>query len=225
MRITTTVLGVSLAFFALFLAADPAYAEDFNRIMTSISKVGALDNGDGHEWTFKKSGGGWEVEGANFETATVTSAGENKVLIDGFPGGWGANGVYAFSNQSGTCVLDSQESATHRLEWECSNLTHDSKNDSTSRVRAKEKPAPDKAVVAEMPRPEGLGRRGRKRWRRYLAARKHKAFARGPGKQFGWSSGRSSVEKAKRAAIRKCEKKGDTCRIVSIDGGPVAQTR
>ena len=96
-----------------------AFAEDFNWIMTSIVKVGTLDNGDGHEWTFRKSGGGWEVEGANFETASVTSAGTNKVSLDGFPDSWGANGVYAFSKKSGTCVLDSQESDTHRLEWKC----------------------------------------------------------------------------------------------------------
>ena len=212
-------------FIAIVLCCAPAaFAEDFNWIMTSISKVGALDNGDGHEWTFRKSGGGWEVEGANFETANVTSAGENKVLIDGFPGGWGADGTYVFSTESGTCVLESQESATHRLEWKCPNLPHDSKNDSTRRVRSKEKLAPDSAVVAEMPRPSGLGRRGRKKWSRYLAARKHKAFARGPGKRFGWASGRSSVEKAKKTAIRRCEKKGDTCRIVSVDGELVAPT-
>ena len=87
--------------------------------MTSISKAGALDNGEGHEWTFRKSGGGWEVEGAGYNTATVTSAGANKVSIDGFPAGWGANGTYVFSKKSGTCVLDSEESATHRLEWKC----------------------------------------------------------------------------------------------------------
>ena len=104
---------------AVLCWAPAAFAEDFNWIMTSISKAGALDNGDGHEWTFRKSGGGWEVEGANFETASVTSAGENKVSLDGFPDGWGANGVDAFSRKSGACVLDSQESDTHRLEWKC----------------------------------------------------------------------------------------------------------
>ena len=212
-------------FIAIVLCCAPAaFAEDFNWIMTSISKVGALDNGDGHEWTFRKSGGGWEVEGANFETANVTSAGENKVLIDGFPGGWGADGTYVFSKESGTCVLESQESSTHRLEWKCPNLPHDSKNDSTRRVRSKGKSAQDNTVVAELPPPSGLGKRGRKRWSRYLAARKHKAFARGPGKRFGWASGRSSVEKAKKTAIRRCEKKGDTCRIVSVDGELVAPT-
>ncbi len=225
MKFTRTGFAFSLVVFALFLAAGPACAKDFKSIMTSISKVGALDNGDGHEWTFRKSGDGWEVEGANFETAEVTSAGANKVSIDGFPDRWGANGIYVFSKKSGACVLDSQESATHRLEWKCSNLTHDSQEDSTPRVVSKAKPAPDNAVITEMPRPEGLGRRGRKRWRRYLKARNHKAFARGPGKRYGWSSGRSSVEKAKRAAIRRCEKKGDTCRLVSVDGGPVDQTR
>ena len=45
-------------FIAIVLCCAPAaFAEDFNWIMTSISKVGALDNGDGHEWTFRKSGG------------------------------------------------------------------------------------------------------------------------------------------------------------------------
>lgn len=217
MKITKTGLGASLAVIALFLAAGPACAEDFHSIMTSISEVGALDNGDGHEWTFRKSGDGWEVEGANFETASVTSAGENKVSIDGFPYNWNANGIYVFSKESGMCVLDSQESATHRLEWKCEDLT--------AGVGSKEESAQESAVVAEMPRPEGLGRRGRKKWRRYLKAKNHKAFARGPGKRFGWSGGRSSVEKAKRKAIRRCKKKGDTCRVVSIDGGPVAPPR
>ena len=222
MKTTKTGFGVSLAVIALFLAAGSACAEDFHSIMTPISKVGALDNGEGHEWTFRRSGGGWEVEGADFETASVTSAGANKVSIDGFPDSWNANGVYAFSNKSGACVLDSQESATHRLEWKCPNLTNVSKNDSKRRVRSKEKSAPDSAVVAEMPRPEGLGRRGRKRWRRYLKARNHKAFARGPGKRFGWASGRASAGEAKKAAMRDCERRGDTCRLVSVDGGPVA---
>ena len=111
----------ALGFFMALVSfcAPAAFAEDFNWIMTSISKVGALDNGDGHEWTFRKSGDGWEVEGARYNTASVTSAGENKVSIDGFPASWGANGVYVFTRKSGTCVLDSEESYTHRLEWKC----------------------------------------------------------------------------------------------------------
>ena len=117
----TRLLSKATGFFIVIsLCFAPAsFAEHFDWLMTSISKVGALDNGDGHEWTFRKSGDGWEVEGANFETASVTSAGENKVSIDGFPDNWGANGTYVFSKKSGMCVLDLQASDTHRLEWKC----------------------------------------------------------------------------------------------------------
>ncbi len=123
-------------------------------------------------------------------------------------GGFMKKGAYVFAKQTGMCGFQSLGGAGQCPVW---------------RSKApKGKPAPDSTLVAEMPRPKGLGKRGRKRWRRYLKAKKHKAFARGSGKRYGWSSGRSSVEKAKRAAMRKCEKKGDTCRIISVDGKPFA---
>ncbi len=94
-------------------------AEPFDWIMNSISKAGALDNGDGHYWEFRKNSlGNWEVEGAQGEVATVVLAGENKVELDGFPFGWDANGKFNFSRASGKCILKSDHSG-HELEWTC----------------------------------------------------------------------------------------------------------
>ena len=109
-----------LAISALFLAGAPAAAEEFDWIMKSIAKAGDVDNGDGHYWSFRSAGKGkWEVEGAQGYTATVTSTGENKVSIDGFPDGWGANGTYAFTKKGGNCGLKSQDSFAHHLKWQC----------------------------------------------------------------------------------------------------------
>ena len=103
-----------------FASPAPAAAEEFDWIMKSISKVGQVDNGDGHYWSFKSSGNNkWEVEGAQGYTATVSSSGENKIAIDGFPDGWGANGTYVFTKKSNNCSLKSQNSFTHHLKWKC----------------------------------------------------------------------------------------------------------
>ncbi len=51
-------------------------------------------------------------------TANVTSAGENKVSIEGFPGNWGANGRYDYTRADGACVLKSDHSR-HALKWNC----------------------------------------------------------------------------------------------------------
>ena len=107
---------VSLLFMSTI---TPVSAEPFDWIMSSISKAGTLDNGDGHEWTFRKnSPGNWEVEGAESEVAKVVSAGENKVELNGFPDGWNANGKFDFSRASGKCILKSDHS-DHELEWTC----------------------------------------------------------------------------------------------------------
>ena len=208
MRMGKTGFAAAIAVPALLIAASPAAAEKFGWIMGSISARGSVDNGDGHDWTFQQSGNGkWEVEGAMGNTAAVTSAGENKVSIDGFPGQWGANGTYAFTRNAGKCSLKSEVSAAHHLQWPCGG---------TDLARA-----PDSAAGADLSPPPGLSERGRKRWQRYLAARGHKAFARSEGRRFGWAAKRGSVEEAKRAALRDCQKRGDTCRIVSVDGKSV----
>ena len=110
---------VGLLAASMLFAGGPVFAEDFNWIMSSISKLASVDNGDGHDWSFKKTSSGWVVEGANYETAQVTSAGENKVSIDGFPANWGANGTYAFTKKADRCNLKSQDSFTHELDWKC----------------------------------------------------------------------------------------------------------
>ncbi len=63
-----------------------------------------------------------------------------------------------------------------------------------------------------------------RRWRSYRRTRNHKVFALGEESPFGWSAGRASVREAKEAAMRDCEKRGASCRIVSIDGWPEART-
>lgn len=100
------------------LVGTPAMAETFDQIMASISKAGSLPNGDGHYWSFKAQGQGWRVEGAQGQSATVTTAGENQVKFDGFPRDWGANGVYTFTNAGGNCTLSSTKSR-HKLTWKC----------------------------------------------------------------------------------------------------------
>ena len=78
--------------------------------------------------------------------------------------------------------------------------------------------APDDAAVVRLPPPSSLGNRGRERWRRYLAIAGHKAFALGPGGRFGWSALRDSADSAVEDAMGYCQQRGDTCRVVSIDG-------
>ena len=125
-------------------------------------------------------------------------------------GGLIKKGVYVFAKQTGACGIQSLGGKDDCSRWPF--------------YAPNAKPAPDSALVAEMPPPSGLNKRGRRRWRRYLAARKHKAFARGPGKRFGWAAGRASIEEAKKASMRDCEKRGESCRVVSIDGETVART-
>ena len=98
--------------------AQPAVAESFDWIMESISKKGSISNGDGHYWTFRKSGDGWEVVGVDNNTARVTQGGENLVDISGFPSNWNANGQYAFAKDGDTCRLRSKYSG-HNMKWDC----------------------------------------------------------------------------------------------------------
>ena len=107
---------VIVLFFSILLPSQGS-AEDFNWIINSVSKVGSLPNGDGHYWDFQKtSGGKWEVVGAGGNSASVTSAGKNKVEIYGFPSDWGADGVFKFSRSSRKCALVS-EHGTHEVRW------------------------------------------------------------------------------------------------------------
>ena len=59
------------------------------------------------------------MEGVDGITATVSSAGKNKISIEGFPHDWGADGTYVFTMESGKCSLKSQDSWTHHLQWPC----------------------------------------------------------------------------------------------------------
>ena len=88
--------------------------------MVSISNLESVDNGDGHLWSFRKTEGGkWSVEGLDGVTATVSSGGSDKIVIEGFPYAWGADGTYKFTSAAGKCSLKSQDSATHHLQWPC----------------------------------------------------------------------------------------------------------
>lgn len=78
--------------------------------------------------------------------------------------------------------------------------------------------APGDAAVARPPLPRGSGRRTLRFWYRYLAGAPHKAFAVGEGGRTGGSSRHDTVEEAKEAAIRSCERRSSGCRIVSVDG-------
>lgn len=75
---------------------------------------------------------------------------------------------------------------------------------------------PGDAAVLTLRPPSNLKRRSR--WYRYLASGSHKAFAIAPNGRFGWATLRNSPESAKEDALRFCQSKGDTCRIVSVDG-------
>jgi dienelactone hydrolase len=69
-------------------------------------------------------------------------------------------------------------------------------------------PAPAPKVAA----PEGLSANGRQAFADYLASAPHKAFAMAPGLNFGWRSGRRTVDDAKAGALAFC--KQQDCRIM-----------
>ncbi len=76
----------------------------------------------------------------------------------------------------------------------------------------------DAAVVISRP-PESLDTRRRGWWYNYLGRGNHKAFAvAANGRRARHTSNHDSPESAKKAALRNCESKGDTCRIISVDG-------
>lgn len=76
----------------------------------------------------------------------------------------------------------------------------------------------DAAVVIPRP-PESLDRRRHGWWYNYLGRANHKAFAVAEnGRRARHVNGHNSPESAKKAALKSCESKGATCRIVSVDG-------
>ena len=111
------IIGIALVLVST--PFSPVSAESFDWIMKSISKDGRLRNGDGHWWKFGlMENGKWGVDGAYGKSATVTSAGENKVKIDGFPSNWRADGSYIFTRSYEECVLKSDHSG-HKMVWKC----------------------------------------------------------------------------------------------------------
>ncbi len=76
----------------------------------------------------------------------------------------------------------------------------------------------DAAVVILRP-PAKLDRHRHRWWLNYLSRANHKAFAlSNNGRRARVASSRDSPESAKEDALRSCESKGDSCRIVSVDG-------
>ena len=78
--------------------------------------------------------------------------------------------------------------------------------------------APGDAAVEKPPPPPNLGQRWRGHWSRYLGSTGHKAFAMAKSGRFAWYSWRDTADEAKRDAIRRCEKEGAKCRVISING-------
>ena len=76
----------------------------------------------------------------------------------------------------------------------------------------------DAAVVILRP-PERLHRRLHRGWVNYFGRADHKAFAVAEDGRGAWFMGsRDTPEAAKKDALRRCESKGDTCHIASVDG-------
>ena len=80
---------------------------------------------------------------------------------------------------------------------------------------------PGDAAVRRIAAPAGLSKKWQGRWLRYLGSAGHKAFALGPKSRFGWASRRDSRNAAVADALEACQAKGDTCRVVSVDGAAV----
>jgi len=113
----TAILLIGL--FTAILTVSPVSSEPFDWIMASIAKAGSLDNGQGHTWEFRKTESGkWFIDAPRGNVGEATSAGENKVKIDDFPGSWFANGGYIFYRNGEKCRLKSDHSS-HQLNWKC----------------------------------------------------------------------------------------------------------
>jgi dienelactone hydrolase len=76
-------------------------------------------------------------------------------------------------------------------------------------------------AVLEAPRQ--LSSAGRGAFADYLAAGQHKAFSMAPTGAYGWSSGRRSVEAAKRDAVAFCRPHGEGCQVITVDDAPAVK--
>jgi len=112
---------LTLGVFAVDAQAGEPTGKSFEDIMNSIAAAGYVSNNDGHEWSFSKSGSGWKVRNRAGDDARVSSGGDDRIEIKGFPKNWGANGGYDFSVADGKCALSSDHSS-HRLKWDCGAL-------------------------------------------------------------------------------------------------------
>lgn len=78
---------------------------------------------------------------------------------------------------------------------------------------------PGDAAVPRPPPPAGLRDAGRLSWSDYLGSAGHKAFAMATNGRLAWTANRATIAAATADALKTCERKGDSCRVVSIDGG------
>ncbi|MGC1440352.1 MAG: CocE/NonD family hydrolase [Burkholderiaceae bacterium] len=73
--------------------------------------------------------------------------------------------------------------------------------------------------VPDVHAPVGLSTKGKRAWRKYLAAPNNKAFARSKySSRFGWRSSRNSLTEARANALRNCHR--NDCAVVSTNGSP-----
>ena len=80
------------------------------------------------------------------------------------------------------------------------------------------KRAPDDADAARVPHPPGVEWRCYNSWLAYAGAGGHKAFALADNGRCSAAWWRDSAEEAIRTVLEHCRKRGEGCRIVSVDG-------
>jgi hypothetical protein len=124
------ILSFSLGFFLIFPNASHS-----NEIM-KFAKIMALMNGAdvryervGHysDIPFKldKEGDNWELQQMrNKQWGTVTDAGNNKILLEGFSRKWTILGTWKFSKDENRCRIDhtmhdSNGTEPMNMQWEC----------------------------------------------------------------------------------------------------------
>jgi pimeloyl-ACP methyl ester carboxylesterase len=81
------------------------------------------------------------------------------------------------------------------------------------------RPSPLPVAGVELKAPSQLNDSGRKAFADYLVSAPHKAFAVSPQGNFGWRTGRRTVEEARSGALENC--KSTACRVVVVDDDPV----
>ena len=66
-----------------------------------------------------KDGDKWILEQQlNYENSVIVDAGDNKITVDGFPGGWVINGTWKFSKDGNKCRID-HTSDSAIMAWNC----------------------------------------------------------------------------------------------------------